>query len=212
MSFMDDERAFLQSGVHLRWRKDLSESEWASVSAEIQSPALALEDRAALRLQRFLEHESALKRPGERIYGWRTLRRFPDIYAEGERERLQSGKYVHEQGRVCNLSSDWAGALSGGLLPRKTGNPARDRCIDAVIAFGDRYEDEDLSHAVRYGATGYQSACRLLALLHFCLWASNTYNRFGFCISPCGAREIITTRSEGSTSTCCRSTAWTKAA
>ena len=176
MSFMDEERAFLKSEVHHRWRKDLSDAEWAKVSAEIQSPSLSLEDRAALRLQRFLEHESALKRPGERIYGWRTLRRFPDIYADGEKERLQSGKYVHEQGRVCNLSSDWAGVLKDGLLARKTGNPARERCIDAVIAYADRYEDGGLSHAVRFGADGYLSACQTLALLHFCLWASNTYH------------------------------------
>ncbi len=170
------EKAFLESGAHLAFRRTLSPARWREISASIQDPARPLEDRAALRLKLFLEEETIVQRPGEVIPAWRTIPAFPDIYAEGEKERLTEGKYVHEQGRVCNISSDWDGALRGGLLARKGANHAQNLCVDAVIAYADRYGDGDLSYAVRYGARGYLEALRLLRVLHFCLWASNVYH------------------------------------
>ena len=87
MNRMDEQRAYLQSGAHRAFRRELTASEWAQISAEIQNPALPLDMRAALRLSRFLQQEKIL-RFGERIPAWRTLISFPDIYAEGEKERL----------------------------------------------------------------------------------------------------------------------------
>ena len=87
------------------------------------------------------------------------------------------GRYIHEQGRVCNISSDWEGVLRDGLLKRRElGNEDMRATVDAVIAYADRYEDEALSHAVRYGATGYLNAMQMFRILHFCLWASNVYH------------------------------------
>lgn len=48
--------------------------------------------------------------------------------------------------------------------------------MDAVLAFADRLEDPALSRAVRKGAKTYREALCLLRLLHFVLWASNTYH------------------------------------
>jgi len=175
MSRMDEQRAFLEANLHHADRRELTEAQWKQISAEIQNPALALDMRAALRLRRFLENERIVRR-GERIPAWRTLKSFPDIYAEGEKERLQQGKYIHEQGRVCNISSDWAGVLTGGLLHRKTGDEARDLCIEAVLVYADRYEDEALSRALREGAKTYPEALKMFRILHFCLWASNVYH------------------------------------
>ena len=79
-------------------------------------------------------------------------------------------------GRVCNLSSDWAGVLQGGLLRRRGTGEARDITIDAVIAYADRYEDPELSEAVRYGAKDMKTALNMFRILHMCLWASNVYH------------------------------------
>lgn len=173
---MDEERAYLESGAHKALRQELTQQRWAELSRRIQDPVLSLADRAALRLRLFLQEERIIQRPGEMIPAWRTIPQFPDIYAPGERERLTAGHYVHEQGRVCNVSSDWGRALREGLLPRRGSTAAQDVTIDAVIAYADRYDDAALSHAVRHGARGYLEALRLLRILHFCLWASNVYH------------------------------------
>lgn len=159
------------------FRRELSKERWNEISAQIQNPALTLSERAALRLKLFLEEEQIIRNAGEHIPAWRTIIAFPDIYAEGEKEARMAGHYIHEQGRVCNISSDWEGVLRSGLLSRReAGNADMRATIDAVIAYADRYEDEALSHAVRYGATGYLDAMRLFRILHFCLWASNVYH------------------------------------
>lgn len=159
------------------FRRELSKERWNEISAQIQNPALSLSARAALRLKLFLEEEQIIKNEGEHIPAWRTIIAFPDIYAEGEKEARMAGHYIHEQGRVCNISSDWAGVLKDGLLKRREyANADMQTTIDAVIAYADRYEDADLSRAVRNGANGYLDAMKLLRILHFCLWASNVYH------------------------------------
>lgn len=158
-------------------RRTLAPERWDAISAQIQDPALPLSGRSALRLKLFLEEESIVHQPGERIYAWRTITEFPDIYAPGEKERLHAGHHIHEQGRVCNISSDWEGVLKRGLLLRRKSAPAdMVTCIDAVLAYGDRYGDESLSRALREGAGTYLEALKAFRILHFCLWASNVYH------------------------------------
>ncbi len=175
MSRMDEQRALLSSCAHCAHRRELTQEEWARVCETIRQPQRPLEMRAAVRLKTLLEMEQIVCY-GERIPAWRTITAFPDLYAEGEKERLQDGRYIHEQGRVCNISSDWSGVLKSGLLCRKTGNEARDLCIDAVLSYADRYEDEALSRALRTGARTYPEALKMFRILHFCLWASNVYH------------------------------------
>lgn len=159
------------------FRRELSGERWAEISAMIQNPALTLSERAALRLKLFLEEEQIIKNEGENIPVWRTIISFPDIYAEGEKERYMADHYIHEQGRICNISSDWEGVLRDGLLIRREkGNPDMQTTIDAVIAYADRYEDAELSDAIRNGAKSYLSALKLFRVLHFSLWASNVYH------------------------------------
>ncbi len=171
-------------------RTPLSKERFDELAAQIQNPKLSLAERAALRLKLFLEEECAVKNPGERIYGWRSIPTFPDIYADGEKESLQEGHYIHEQGRICNISSDWEGVLKTGLLPsRETAEKnlaagegdteflkAAICCIDAVIAYADRYDDAGLSNAIRTGAKDFLTALQMQRILHFALWASNVYH------------------------------------
>ena len=159
------------------FRRELSKERWDAISTQIQNPDLSLSARAALRLKLFLEEEHIIKNAGENIPAWRTIIAFPDIYAEGEKEARMAGKYIHEQGRVCNISSDWEGVLRDGLLKRReAGNEDMQMTVDAVIAYADRYEDEALSRGIRYGADGYLTAMKVFRVLHFCLWASNVYH------------------------------------
>lgn len=159
------------------FRHELSKERWDEISAIIQDPARTLSERAALRLKLFLEEEEIIRNPGEQIPAWRTIISFPDIYAPGEKEQRMAGHYVHEQGRVCNISSDWEGVLKDGLLKRRdAGNKDMQTCVDAVIAYADRYEIPALSQAIRYGARGYLDALQMFRILHFCLWASNVYH------------------------------------
>ena len=66
--------------------------------------------------------------------------------------------------------------LQGWLLRRRGTGEARDITIDAVIAYADRYEDTELSEAVRYGAKDMKTALNMFRILHMCLWASNVYH------------------------------------
>ncbi len=157
-------------------RHSLTPERFQTLAAKIQRSELPLAMRAALRLKLLLEEESIVKNEGERIYAYRTVLDFPDIYLPGEKETLQKGHYIHEQGRVCNISSDWEGVLSGGLLSRKGANEAQDITIDAVLAYADRYEDAALSRAMRTGAKSFLEALQMFRILHFALWASNVYH------------------------------------
>ncbi len=171
-------------------RKPLPPQREAEIAKQIQNPDLALAIRAALRLKLFLEEEQIICYPEQRIPAWRTIPIFPDIYGPGEKEMLQTGHYIHEQGRVCNISSDWEGVLKEGLLPRKAAalqNLAKgigDKdfleaaviTIDAVIAYADRYEISALSDAIRHGAAHFLDALQTMRILHFALWASNVYH------------------------------------
>jgi len=158
-------------------RRELSAERWQEISRQIQNPELTLSARAALRLRLFLNEEDAILMEGDPIPAWRTLTAFPDIYQEGEKERLSAGCWVHEQGRVCNISSDWQGVLQGGLLKRREQASDDMRVtIDAVIDYADRFHLEGLSHAVRHGARSYLEALQLFRVLHFSLWTSNVYH------------------------------------
>ena len=160
-------------------RRELSPERREQISRRIQDPALSLSARAALRLRLFLEEEDAVWMPDDPIPAWRTLISFPDIYADGEKERLSAGHWVHEQGRVCNISSDWAGVLRGGLLARyEQASPEMCAAMDAVIAYADRFGQDGLSRAVRHGADS--------------------------CTLRCGRAMCITTPWDGLTSTCTR--------
>lgn len=187
---MDALRTLLNEEKHHQWRKPLTDERWVELSAEIQNPALSLEARAALRLKLFLEEENIIKVQDSAIPCWRTVPSFPDLYARGEKEALTAGKYVHEQGRVCNISSDYEGILRDGLYCRRAqalenlkagiGNAeflkAAVVVIDAVCAYADRYEDAELSDAIRNGARDFVSALKMFRILHFSLWASNVYH------------------------------------
>ena len=194
-------REWIASGGHRAVRSPLSPERFAALQAEITRDQLPLARRASRRLRLFLEEERVIVNDGERIVAQRTIPEFPDIYLPGEKEAIFAGHYMHEQGRVCNISSDFESVLKTGLPARRqtaeeslaAGRGDADfllaaiECIDAVIAFADRYAEglrasgqveagDALTRAVRGGADGFRNALQLFRILHFCLWASNVYH------------------------------------
>ena len=109
---------WIVEGEHKALRAALDEKTLEGIRAQIQREDMPLSRRAARRLKLLLENERVYVRADERIPGIRTIPEFPDIYAEGEKERIFAGHFIHEQGRVCNISSDYEGVLREGLLPR----------------------------------------------------------------------------------------------
>ena len=205
----------VQRGEHRSARKPLSPERYAALASEIQDSGLSLNARAALRLRRLLENERVTGLDGLEFVCMRTIPDFPDIYAPGEKEELTRGKYVHEQGRVCNIAYDYAGVIANGLLPRREailagaedGEYARAAVdtIDAVLAFSDRHSEllaqrgdrelaDNLRDAVRYGAKGFREGLQLFRILHCALWASNVYHntvgRFDQYMYPLYRRDI----------------------
>lgn len=119
---------------------ELSPERKEEIAKQIQDPSLSLAQRAALRFKLFLEEDGALTSPDSQMPIYCTVKGFPDIYQEGEKERLSAGHYIHERGRVCNISADWEGVLNSGLLFRREKAPAEtQQCIDAIIAYTDRF-------------------------------------------------------------------------
>ena len=110
---------WIVEGEHKALRAPLDEKALEGIRAQIQREDMPLSRRAARRLRLLLENERVYVREDERIPGIRTIPEFPDIYAEGEKERIFAGHFIHEQGRVCNISSDYEGVLREGLLPRR---------------------------------------------------------------------------------------------
>ena len=184
-------------GDHRALRRALTPDERLNIEKAIQNTDLSLSRRAALRLKTLLELEKAGGLNGSQFVCMRTITDFPDIYAPGERERLTSGHFVHEQGRVCNIAYDYAGVLKYGLLPRRERilECAQDKeyaaaavmCIDAVIAYADKQADyialrgmeeraQELRESIRTGAVSFWAALQLFRVLHFALWASNVYH------------------------------------
>ena len=170
--------------------RPLSQMRFNELAEQIQQCENSLAMRAAVRLRLFLEEEKLVRIDGEKIPAYRTIPSFPDIYADGEKEKLQSGHYIHEQGRICNISSDWEGILRSGLLQKReiaeknltAGKGDKDFLkaaiitIDSVIAYADRYEMPELSKSIRYGAEHFLEALQTFRILHFALWASNVYH------------------------------------
>ena len=112
-------REWLASGGHHPLRRALSPERFAALQEEITRDQLPLALRASRRLRLFLEEERVVVNEGERIVGLRTIPEFPDIYLPGEKEQVFAGHYMHEQGRVCTISSDYEHVLRSGLLPRR---------------------------------------------------------------------------------------------
>ena len=80
-----------------------------------RDPAMSAAMRTAVRLSTFLGNEQPVLLPGEKIVFTRTLKDIPHIYSDSEWAEITARHYIHEQGRVCNLSPDYEKIIRKGL-------------------------------------------------------------------------------------------------
>lgn len=201
---------YITSRKHRSFRRELTKAELDNILPSIYDKNLSYMQRNTLRLKLFLEHETPVILPDTKIHGLRTIVDFPDIYAPGEMDEIKKTHFVHEKGKVTNLSWDVLTVLSEGLEGRRkrleNGNkqdPEFVRCANETIDFTEKFADryaqalsdsgnplhgEMISRVIRYGAVTMLEALQLFRLLHFTLWASwcyhNTVGRFDQWLYP----------------------------
>ena len=173
--------------------------------------------RTALRLKTFLEAETPVILPGERIAFLRTLPDLPGIYSDGEWADITKDHYIHEQGRVCNLSPDYEKIIKKGLRAVLDEIDAADTgenrayfdamrlSLNAVIDFSARYAEkarsegrEDIAKVLDKVPAGpaetFLEALQALRALHVCMWCEgdyhNTLGRFDQYMLPYYRRDL----------------------
>ncbi len=200
----------IESRSHRVHRRNLTQEELDKILPEIYNKDISYMARATRRLELFLQHETPILMKDTKIQGLRTIIEFPDIYAPGEMEEIKKTHYVHEKGKVTNLSWDVLTVLSEGLegrLQRMDRGEKRDpefvecvkRTVNAIVSFADRYAEalseagdkehaELISRTIRYGAKTMLEALQMFRILHFSIWASwcyhNTVGRFDQWLYP----------------------------
>ena len=165
---------------------------------------LADEERAVRRLEYMLQAERPVVLPTERIVLLRTVPTVPQLFTAEEKQALAQRYYLHEQGKVCNISPDYASLLAIGLpgetqrlsdqLRRQPAGSAAAktceamlRCVQSVCDFTLRYaaaaqdagNDEAaacLTALCQRAPQSFLEALQLLRVVHFCLWCSDQYH------------------------------------
>ena len=203
-------KQYLEDRKHRQYRRELTQEELDAILPVIYDRNMSYQKRHTLRLCLFLEHETPVLLPDVHVQGLRTLVSFPDIFAPGELDEIRQTHYVHEKGKVTNLTWDVLTVLQDGLEGRRKRLLAGckqdeefvecvEQLIDAVEKFADRYalaitqagdceRGDALSRIIRYGAQTMEEAFQLFRILHFTLWSSdcyhNTVGRFDQWLKP----------------------------
>ena len=191
---------------HHNFRRDLPEATEREVKCKIRKPDMSYMRRVTNRLILFLDLEKPIILPNEKISFLRTIKKFPEIYTEDEWESIKNEHYIHERGKVCNISSDYATTIVVGLEGRrkeviKSMKKSREngdeegleflQCvidvIDAVERLADRYAEIGdkqgnfevatiLRKVPKYGAETFYEALQSFRVLHFTLWCAGNYH------------------------------------
>ncbi len=171
-------------------------------------------ERVTERLCQVLEAEEPPILPDETIVYTRTVRGLPPVYTDEEWEKIKETHFIHEQGRVCNISPDYGRVIQNGL-DKERENAARMlegadktqtvflrcviRSIDAVLGLAGRYRAaaekagnraaaETLARVPHKGARTFREALQFFRILHFTLWCEgeyhNTVGRFDQYMAP----------------------------
>lgn len=185
-----------RSGAHHRYRREVTfrpAEEFAGVSPT---------RRVTERLKEILAAETPVLLPDETILFTRTVRNLPPIFTEAEWEAISSTHFIHEQGRVCNISPDYERVIQNGLDYERSQAKAMLKgadeteaeflscvieSIDAVLDLADRYRQaalaagnadaaDILSRIPRQGAKTFREALQFFRILHFTLWCEGEYH------------------------------------
>ena len=175
-------------------------------AAGYQQQGLSDLDRAVKRLRDLLCEETPLVFPFEKITFTRTVPVLPEIFTEEEFADISIGHYIHEQGKVCNISPDYSLLLDTGLeaqraqletcrrqflsageMEKAAYETALIDTIDTILDFTERYRREALrcgntavadvlSRIPRQKPQTFLEALQFLRIIHYCLWCSFNYH------------------------------------
>ncbi len=192
-------RDFIRSGGHHQHRREAPFPP-AQRFAKDQLPDIVRVTRA---FKDMLAAETPCVYPGERILFWRTVTNLPQIFTTHEWEKISAAHFIHEQGRVCNISPNYARTLKIGLLAQR--GQAEDghssaqtdeqkrfyQCaidsIDAILDLTARYRAAALaagnaeaaailSRVPAQGATSFHEALQSLRIIQYALWCEGEYH------------------------------------
>ena len=197
-----DLHRFIVEKKHHAYRKDI---EW-SLAADFAAKEVPLARRVGLGLSAVLKAETPVILEGERIALLRTVKKLPELLTAAEWNSVRKDHFLHELGKVCNLSPSYGPTIATGLSARRGEATTRlERCrkqgdlegallletlvleIDAVLDLAGRYREEalrkgreDLARTLervpRYGANSFLEALQAFRFLHFTLWAEGEYH------------------------------------
>lgn len=192
-------RSFIRKNNHHQYRREVTYQSTELLEKE-HIPHM---ERVTLALEAVLEHEQPLVFENEKILFWRTVKNLPDILTEREWADIRANYFIHELGRISNLSPDYAPVLDSGLLPIKAqmemllkdaDNDEKKmfyscviRSIDAVLKLVERYRDEALAkgntnmaaileRVPARGARNFHEALQSLRIIHYTLWCEGEYH------------------------------------
>lgn len=191
---------------HHQYRQDIEKEVMQEFTATLKEQGLTDVQRAKSRLSWVLAHEKPVILPEERIVFTKTLAKIPEIFTDDEWIRIKRDHYIHEMGRVCNISSNYGYTIEVGFDQRKREileaiaiqtsreNSKGIEFLEAVLQsvndvekLTDRYAQkaleigrEDifilLQNIPKNGAKTFYEALQFFRILHFTLWASGNYH------------------------------------
>ena len=193
---------FIMNKEHFALRQEPVEQ--YTLAERFAAEGLSDTERAVRRLQYQLETEIPYVWPDEKISIIRTVPVVQEIFTKSEWEEIRKKYFVHEQGKVFNITPEYDVLISRGFdegkkivsaeLAKEGIKPEEKefldsllRTMDIIISFADRYAaaaEEAGNLAVartfcripRKGAANFLEALQFLRLLHFCLWDSFNYH------------------------------------
>jgi pyruvate-formate lyase len=188
---------------HHVYRQDIHPTALTRFTEELSAAGLTDVQRGVKRLQMVLEMEKPFLLEDEKIVFMRTVGKIPEIFTPEEWTHIKKDHYIHELGKLCNISPDYATTIRVGLDAKvnealqeleKTedanGKEFLQGVIDsitAVLMLTERYAEEAeragnkevaeiLRRVPKYGATTFHEALQSFRILHFTLWASFNYH------------------------------------
>ncbi|AYO31330.1 pyruvate formate-lyase [Biomaibacter acetigenes] len=188
---------------HHQYRQDIPPTVFTRFTEELAAANLSDIQRAARRLRWVLEMEKPIIMEDEKIVFMRTMPKIPEIFTPDEWREIKKNHYIHELGKVCNISPNYATTIKLGLWTHRNEaiqalevtEDAKGReflqavidSIDAVLQLTERYAEEAervgnkevaeiLRRVPKYGATTFHEALQSFRILHFTLWASFNYH------------------------------------
>ena len=191
---------------HHQFRQHIDKNLLHDFTVLLKEQQLSDIQRSQKKLTWVLENEIPVILPGEKIVFTRTVPQIPEIFTEEEWAGIKKGHFIHELGRVFNLSSNYSYTIEVGLEQRRKeilqalkiqssqGSSKGVEFLQAVLhsiddieKLADKYGElalksgrDDiylvLKRIPRYGAKSFHEALQFFRILHFTLWSSGNYH------------------------------------